>query len=68
MNGQRVDGLLLLAEFPDGPEDIPALARLKVFLPQLQDDITGTQDFADEDAEHPVLVLSVQFLTQGRKF
>ena len=67
VNGQRVDRNLLLAEFTNGPKDIPALSFLKVFLPQLQDDITRLEDFADEDAEHPILVLSVQFRAQGRK-
>ena len=67
VDGQRVDGNLLLAEFTNGPKDILALPFLKVFLPQLQDNITGTEDFADEDAEHPILVLSVQFRAQGRK-
>ena len=66
VDGQRVDRNFLLAEFTNGPKDIPALAFLKILLPQLQDDIARLEDFADEDAEHPILVLSVQFRTQGR--
>jgi len=66
VDGQRVDRNLLLAEFANGPKDIPALPFLEVFLPQLQDDVTRLEDFADEDAEHPILVLSVQFRAQGR--
>jgi hypothetical protein len=60
VNGDGVDGFLLPSQFPDGPKDISPLPFLKVFLPKLKNNIARTYAFADQDAEHPILVFSVQ--------